>query len=181
MPKGIYKHKKGKESNNWKGGKPKCIDCGEELSNWSKVRKNHRNGKYFKIQFRCRDCFLKKSVPWNKDKKYPQIRGEKHHNWKGGVSKTEGYLAFKNNKRRVRKNNASGSHTQEEWECLKASYNYMCLCCKRFEPEIKLTKDHVIPLSLGGSDNIDNIQPLCRSCNSIKWLKVVNFKELLKV
>ena len=26
-------------------------------------------------------------VPWNKDKRFIQVTGEKHHNWKGGISK----------------------------------------------------------------------------------------------
>ncbi len=69
---------------------------------------------------------------------------------------------------KARRRGADGSHTREEWENLKAKYNWTCPSCKRREPDISLTEDHVIPLSKGGSNNIENLQPLCRSCNTSK-------------
>lgn len=121
---------------------------------------------------------------------------DKIHNWykhgKSIKSKRKEYSAEwnKNNieKRReyTQKYRASkvingGSHTIQEWEEVKNKYNNMCLCCKKKEPEIKLTKDHVLPISLGGSNDISNIQPLCFSCNSIKWATFVDYRNLVNI
>ncbi len=75
-----------------------------------------------------------------------------------------------------RERGAIGEHSLKEWQALKEKYNYMCLCCKKQEPFIKLTEDHIIPLSCGGSNNIDNIQPLCGSCNSQKHTSIIDYK-----
>lgn len=61
-----------------------------------------------------------------------------------------------------------GKLKQDEWEQIKKDFKYMCAICGKKEPEIKLTIDHIIPVSKGGSNLIENIQPLCRLCNSIK-------------
>lgn len=81
------------------------------------------------------------------------------------------------NKRRTQKTQAGGSYTAEEWKALKAKYNYTCLCCGKQEPTIKLTADHVIPVVLNGSSYIENIQPLCRSCNSKKHNKIIDYRS----
>jgi hypothetical protein len=78
--------------------------------------------------------------------------------------------------RRSRKKQAGGHYTKQQWRDLKASYNYTCLCCGKCEPEIKLTPDHVIPVALLGSNDIDNIQPLCLSCNRSKSVKVIDYR-----
>jgi|SRR5579872_3653719 len=79
-------------------------------------------------------------------------------------------------KYRARKRQAHGDFTLEEWTSLVERYNHTCLCCGQREPKIKLTADHVIPLSRGGSNDIGNIQPLCKSCNCKKHDKIIDFR-----
>lgn len=80
-------------------------------------------------------------------------------------------------RRYARERGALGSHTIEEWEALKAQHNYKCVGCGK---EKVLTKDHKIPLSEGGNDYIENIQPMCRNCNSKKWKHIYENPELLE-
>lgn len=65
---------------------------------------------------------------------------------------------------------AAGSHTAEEWTALQAAFGG-CVACHTPAAQCnprRLTKDHILPISLGGSDSIGNIQPLCLQCNSRK-------------
>ena len=80
-------------------------------------------------------------------------------------------------RRRARKIQAGGKFSALEWLELKTKYNFTCLCCGRNEPDIRLTADHVIPLAKGGTNNIDNIQPLCISCNSKKHAKFIDYRD----
>jgi len=121
--------------------------------------------------------------------------GEKNRRWKGGITtpehrkdltrkwRKENYdrVLYLNLKRRSRKSNADGSHTFGDWETLKAQYNFTCPCCGKSEPEITLSEDHIIPLSRGGSDNIENIQPLCGCCNSKKHTQTIKYEIPSKI
>ena len=85
----------------------------------------------------------------------------------------------------LKKKEVVGSHTNEEWEDIKRYYNFRCVKCGIKESELKkiwkgtylnkLTKDHIVPISRGGTDFIWNIQPLCISCNARKH-KIKNEK-----
>jgi 5-methylcytosine-specific restriction endonuclease McrA len=77
---------------------------------------------------------------------------------------------------KAHKRTALGKHTRQQWQQLKALYGFTCLACGRKEPEIKLTRDHVIPIDAGGSDGIENIQPLCEDCNNKKATANVDYR-----
>jgi 5-methylcytosine-specific restriction endonuclease McrA len=78
---------------------------------------------------------------------------------------------------RAKRNKCEGTLTLEEWASLCDIYNHVCLMCGKPEP---LTIDHIVPLSKGGSNFIQNIQPLCRSCNSSKSNKTIDFRPRKK-
>lgn len=79
--------------------------------------------------------------------------------------------------RRILKKGVGGKITVKEKNWLFEFYNHTCLCCGRSEPEIKLTIDHVTPLSKGGKNVIENAQPLCGSCNSSKGVKIMDYRR----
>lgn len=101
-------------------------------------------------------------------------KGEKNSRWKGGYDRK----LTNNNRRRVVRLGNGGFHSFEEWKILKAHFYFMCPSCLRKEPDISLTRDHIVPLSKGGTDDITNIQPLCRSCNSKKRVNIVRFNPI---
>jgi len=75
--------------------------------------------------------------------------------------------------RRIRVLSAWGSHTEKEWSEFAQFCGSKCLRCGK--PEF--TKDHVQPLSRGGTDELSNLQPLCRSCNSWKFTRTIDFRD----
>lgn len=79
--------------------------------------------------------------------------------------------------RRTKKTEAGGNFTVEEWLALCKYYGKRCLCCGKIR---KLTADHVIPVSKGGSSNIENIQPLCGPCNSTKNDKIIDYRRNIR-
>jgi len=129
------------------------------LENKEKIKKARREH-YWKN----RDAILAKKREWvrnNPDK----VSGHRERN-------KEAYRLYAVLRRtRIRGN--GGSFTVQEWQELCEKYHNKCLCCKE---EKFLTVDHVVPVSKGGTSNIDNIQPLCTSCNCTKQARVIDYR-----
>lgn len=64
---------------------------------------------------------------------------------------------------RVKIARLKGSHSQGSWKRLVKDFGGVCARCAH--PDRPVTKDHIIPLWSGGSDDISNLQPLCMECN----------------
>lgn len=66
----------------------------------------------------------------------------------------------------------TGSLTVEQWNVIVADAGG-CLACGALPVEI----DHIVPLSKGGTHDAANVQPLCRSCNSRKNAKSIDYRS----
>jgi 5-methylcytosine-specific restriction endonuclease McrA len=75
---------------------------------------------------------------------------------------------------RLDRSRSIATHTREQWEELLSSVGGVCPRC--MQRRSVLCKDHIRPVYQGGSDGINNLQPLCTPCNqakgpeSIDWL-----------
>lgn len=141
----------------------------------------------------CSTCTKPKEVQPSKARRYSKhfcsqacytafkktIPPELHPRWKGGITRYQAHrrwvashpehMAHLKARRYARERNAEGRHSLGAWHKMEAIFGGRCWECGEVKP---LTKDHIIPLSAGGTDYIWNIQPLCRNCNSKKWAKL---------
>lgn len=192
----FYKSRRGKNSNLYKTGislkKYICPICGKKMWYKSKIcRKcyielsimpNKSNSKEYRRLYRKlllikNPIYAKKQKELNKQ--YYQKNKEELKKYNKLWRKHNIKLILLHNKNRLlRLKGIKGSHTIEEWENLKKQFNYKCAICGITEKQIKikwkntnfdcLTKDHIIPISKNGRNDINNIRPVCISCNSEK-------------
>lgn len=167
-----------------------CKQCGKEFSKYKvKVKENNFCSK------RCNGAFLfrfdavrrkrsgtvriKKTVDDVKEyfRQY-LIKNREKHNARSRLWNVNNREKKAISRIRRRSADKNGTLTAEQWQALKEFYNYTCLCCKRQEPEIKLTLDHVLPTSKGGLSTYENSQPLCTSCNQKKGTKTIDYRAV---
>lgn len=85
-------------------------------------------------------------------------------------------LASKNRelrKERMRAARLKGTHTDGEWRALRNEFKNVCVRCQ--SAGLRVERDHIVPIYLGGSDSIENIQPLCARCNASKGRESINW------
>jgi 5-methylcytosine-specific restriction enzyme A len=153
-----------------------CKDCVREYA--------QQRGDYF-AEYAARPEVRERRRAWHKSpaakaaskaalqayrRKHPDLAREWHRNYlRAHPEKNQEYC----NRHRMRKLGNGGDFTAAAWTTLCAQYDYRCLACGR---RTELTIDHIVPVSLGGSNDISNIQPLCQSCNSAKHDQVIDYR-----
>lgn len=106
---------------------------------------------------------------WIKD--HPEQDQARHRKWKRA---NKDKVNTATNNRRARIKGLEGSYTTAELQALYDYYDRTCLWCRRQEPEIKLSPDHVVAVTRKGAQNwIFSLQPLCinaegTACNNRK-------------
>lgn len=136
-----------------------------------------KNGSWDRLSHECKECrrvriqknYAKTKGEQSKKKKEWYAKNREHKLSKGKEWRANNLDAAHAiwHRYKARKTNNGGSFTAKEWEELVDFYSPdgRCLCCKE---KRKLHKDHVVPIIKGGVNNIGNIQPLCKTCNSSK-------------
>lgn len=108
---------------------------------------------------------VKKAVEWGKNNK--DRRKIIKDRWRAKNREKTNFLA------RLyiyRKKGAGGYPTFKQINDLYAKYLGLCVYCNLSKAT---TIDHVIPISRGGSNDIENLLPACVSCNSQKGAKLL--------
>ena len=122
----------------------------------------------------CKACQL----AWHKNFRQTQPELAKQRDHEHYEADPEVYKRARR-KRRARKARAEGSHTRAAFVELCEFHDRQCLACGKRFPLVELDEDHIVPLSKGGSDRIENIQPLCGSCNSSKGAQTIDYRVQL--
>jgi len=68
-----------------------------------------------------------------------------------------------------------GTHSKGQWLAMLSINGSLCPRCNNVSH--RLFKDHIIPIYQGGSDSIDNIQPLCPRCSSAKGPESIDHRN----
>lgn len=155
----------------------KCDYCGKDRLD--KPSSFNRKIRHF-CNMACYAKYRKEKMHFTEQNTYRGIRkdGESKQIYHKNYCKTHPEnISHLKARRYAREKGAIGSHSLKEWEKLKDSCGNICVFCGEHK---KLTKDHIIPLSKNGTDFIENIQPLCKNCNSKKHNHIHENPELLE-
>lgn len=134
------------------------------------------------FRLRCPTCIKAQKTPaslkcrrWRSTRTTEQVAQAKQANLRACAVYRKNHpdrrLEIKRNRRAAKL--STGTITTAQWEQVKEAAGHRCVACHK---ALKLSMDHIIPLVKGGPHTIENIQPLCHSCNSRKNVKTHDYR-----
>jgi len=147
----------------------KCAVCARERAS-RHYRANHEQKLDYQREYRQNNRAEIRKSNRRYRQENPEIQKRAEKKWRGN---NLGITRARNHRFRARTHGASGNWTADQFQALVDYYGDLCLSCGKL---LKLEADHVIPLTEGGSNDIGNIQPLCRSCNAQKHNKTIDYR-----
>lgn len=77
-------------------------------------------------------------------------------------------MTIERRKRRKRRSAGAGVYNPKSQDMIFSWYDYKCMHCDQVFKYEDLTRDHIIPISLGGEIGWTNIIPSCQECNLLR-------------
>lgn len=180
---------------------PSCKKCCAEKSRkWNLENKDYAKTMKHERYIKNRDSVLKKQKEYTdrnkekiaarnkiwrlKNKDYIKDKGLRYYSENKEViaKKLSEYqkspagklsIAKVQHRRRVLERESECTLTLEQWDKIVLNQDGKCaMCGKKFCKSRPPEKDHIIPVSKGGGLTYENVQALCRSCNSSKCNKI---------
>lgn len=115
---------------------------------------------------------------WQEHQPYLCGHKERSEKAKNAAAAKWGHTPNSNKKTRATRLSVAkkkGNHTKEEWEEMKSFFGG-CVKCQGQSGLKNFDRDHIIPIYMGGSHRIDNIQPLCAKCNAAKGKDTTDYR-----
>ena len=132
------------------GAMKRCTKCGQLLSvDMFFADITRRDG----LSHRCKQCRIAMVDEWRRRR----------------PDKVSAYALRRNASKRA----GGGQVSTDEWQAMLDRFSGRCAKCGSSE---NIHMDHVVPLSRGGAHSIDNVQPLCQTCNLRKHTKTEDYR-----
>lgn len=72
-----------------------------------------------------------------------------------------------------------GSDWDDLRETVMRAHGYLCQCCKRAGRYTRAAQvDHIVPKSQGGTNDMDNLEPICDDCHKAKTQREARYGRL---
>lgn len=161
-----------------------CIECEKKMhrewgaKNSDKI-KGYNSEKYYKDVNQSRER-VKEYAKKNPEKIKEANKKYYHANKESQISKVRKWFQDNRDKKqeyhrthRARLQEVGGVFTASDWKSVLKEQGNKCLCCGTTND---LTHDHIVPVKNGGANTKENAQVLCRSCNSTKGTKTIDYR-----